>query len=191
MIQVLFVSTVCIVRDLKVTLTSLPHEKKEEIKKANNVDEIFDILEPYCNYVDYDLLEYIIKAFGTSDLQEVMKEYIAELERYEMTTVHDLSLATQGKAVVPAHYKQLAVKRDKDPKECTLHDVCQFKRFESTLESYTLLFQGVICSSVEIFLPFQQRHMQNSWKFLNNSLGGSIKLWQRSLVECKMFNVKT
>ena len=145
-------------RDFKVTLTSLPHEKKEEIKKANNVDEIFDILEPYCNYVDYDLLEYIIEEFGTSDLQEEMRKYIAELERYEKkTTVHDFSLATQGKVVVPAHYRELAVKLDKDPNECTLHDVRQFKRSvenESTLESYTLLFRGVICSSVEIILAF-------------------------------------
>ena len=145
-------------RDFKVTLTSLPHEKKEEIKKANSVDEIFDILEPYWNYVDYDLLEFIIEEFGTSDLQEEMRKYIAELEQYEKkTTVHDLSVASQGKIVVPAHYRKLAVKLDKDPKMFTLHDVRQFKKSvqdESSLKEYAVLLEGVSCSSVEIILAF-------------------------------------
>ena len=145
-------------RDFKVTLTSLPHEKKEEIKKANNIDEIFDILEPYCNYVDYDLLEYIIEEFGTSELQQKMKEYIDELEQFEKkTTVHDLSLASQGKIGVPAHYRKLAVKLDKDPKRFTLHDVRQFKKSvqnDSSLKEYAVLLKGVSCSLVEIILAF-------------------------------------
>ena len=156
-------------RTFQVMLTSLPlfkqHEdknflKKEKIhiKKAKDVDEIFDILEPYWNYVDYDLLEYIIKELGTSDLQEEMKEYITELEQFEKkTTVHNFSLATQGKEVIPAHYRELAVKLDKDSKECTLHDVRQFKNSvvnQSSLENYALLIERVSCSSVKIIFAF-------------------------------------
>ena len=152
-------------RTFQVTLTSLPlfkqhedknflKEEKIRIKKAKDVDEIFDILEPYWNYVDYDLLEHIIKELGTSNLQEEMKEYITELEQFEKkTTVHDFSLATQGKVVIPAHYRELAVKLDKDSKECTLHDVRQFKNSvvnQSSLENYALLLERVSCSSVKI-----------------------------------------
>ena len=170
-------------RAFQVTLTSLPlfkqyedkdflKEEKNRIKKAKDVDEVFEILDPYWNYVDYDLLEHIIKEFGTSDLQEEMRKYVAELERYEKkTTVHDFSLATQGKVVVPAHYRELAIKLDKDPNECTLHDVRQFKKSvenESTLESYTLLFRRVICSSVEIILAFPpEAHAKLSEVFKN------------------------
>ena len=156
-------------RAFQVTLTSLSlfkqhedkdflKEEKSRIKKAKNVDEIFDILDPYWSYVDYDFLEHIIKEFGTEKLQEEMKEYIAELEQFEKkTTVHDFSLATQGKAVVPAHYRGMAVKLDKDPKMFTLHDVRQFKKTvenESSCEKYAFLFRGVSCSSVEILLAF-------------------------------------
>ena len=145
-------------RDFKVTLESLPYKKKlkEEIKNAQNVDEIFDILEPYYNLVDYDLLEFIIEEFGTSKLQEEMKKYVAELEQFEKeTTVHDLSLATQGKEVVPAHYREMAIKLDKDPKRFTIHDARQFKKFvEMSCEEYAFLFRGVSCSSVEILLAF-------------------------------------
>ena len=156
-------------RAFQVTLTSLPlfkqyedkdflKEEKNRIKKAKDVDEIFEILDPYWNYVDYDFLEHIIKEFGTSELKEEMKEYIVALERYEKkTTVHDFSLATQGNEVVPAHYMEMAVKLKKDPKSFTLHDVRQFKKSvedESSLKEYSLLFRRVSCSSVEIILAF-------------------------------------
>ena len=156
-------------RDFIITLTSLSlfkqHEDKEflkeeenRIKTAKDVDEIFEILKPYWNYVDYDFLEHIIKEFGTEELQEEMKEYIAELEEFEKkTTVQDFSLATEKEVVIPAHYRKLAVKLDKDPKMFTLHDVRQFKKSvenESSLKEYSLLFRGVSCSSVEIFLAF-------------------------------------
>ena len=156
-------------RDFQVTLTSLPlfkqHENKDflkeekiHIKKAKDVDKNFDILDPYWNYVDYDLLEYIVKEFGTEELQKEMKEYIAELEQFEKkTTVHDFNLATWDKVLVPAHYRNLSVKLEEDSKECTLHDVRQFKNSivnQSSLENYTLLFEGVSCSSVSIIFAF-------------------------------------
>ena len=156
-------------KKLKITLTSLPlftqyedkgflKEEENRIDEAKNVVEIFRILNPYWNYVDYEFLEHIVEEFGTSELKEEMKKYITELDQFEKeTTVQDFSLATQGKVVVPAHYRELAVKLEKDPKECTLHDVRQFKKSllnESSLKEYAVLLEGVGCSSIEIFLAF-------------------------------------
>ena len=59
--------------------------------KAKDIDEIFDILEPYWDYTDYSLLEYLIKEFGTRELQQEMERYIAQLEQFEK------DLAVQGK----------------------------------------------------------------------------------------------
>ena len=89
--------------NFKVTLTTLPLSKrhqhlhflkkeKDRIKKAKDIDEIFDILEPYWNYTDYSLLEYLINKFGTRELQQEMERYIAQLEQFEKT-----DLAVQGK----------------------------------------------------------------------------------------------
>ena len=156
-------------RDFQVTLTSLPlfkqyedmdflKSEKNRIKKAKNVDEIFDILDPYWSYVDYDLLEHIIKRFGTSDLQEEMRKYVTELEQFEKeTTVHDFSLAIQEEVVIPARYGKLAVKLKNDSKMFTLHDVRQFKKSlegELSLKEYTLLFRGRSSNSVKIILAF-------------------------------------
>ena len=155
--------------EFRVTLTSLSlfkqcedknflKEEKIRIKTAKDVEEIFDILEPYWSYVDYAFPEHIIKQFGNSKLKKKMKKYIAELEQFEKkTTVHDFSLATQEKMDSPIHYKEMAVKLKKNPKKFTLHDVREFKKSvvkESTLEDYTLWFRGVASRSVEIILAF-------------------------------------
>ena len=63
--------------------------RKEEIYFINiteDVGEILDILTPYLNYLDYDFLQHIVKTFGTSELQQEMKEYIENLELFENST---------------------------------------------------------------------------------------------------------
>ena len=76
----------------KVTLTTLPHserfqhllflkQEKDRIMQAADIDEIFDILDPHWNYTDHSLLEHLIIKFGTSELKQKMKKYIAALEK--------------------------------------------------------------------------------------------------------------
>ena len=148
--------------EFQITLTTLPLSKryehmhflkqeKDRIKKAN-IEEIFDILEPYLNYVDYAFLEFIIKEFGTSKLQKEMKEYIAELEKFEKkTTVKDSAIL--DKRNVPAYFNKLTVTQAKDPAQCSLYEVRKFKNDvvnRSTLNVYAVYLKGVSCSSVNI-----------------------------------------
>ena len=154
--------------DVQTTLTTLPLSKryqhlhflkeKDLIKKAKDIEEIFDILDPYWNYVDYAFLEFIIKEFGTSKLKEEMEKYIAELEQFEKrTTVQDFNLATLEKRSIPNSFTSLTLKLFKDPAKCTLYEVCQLKIDvvnRSTLNGFTVYFEKVICNSVEIVLAF-------------------------------------
>ena len=48
-------------------------EKEELIKAAKDVSEIFQILYPYWNHVDYSLLEHIVMVFGNRKLKKAMK----------------------------------------------------------------------------------------------------------------------
>ena len=92
-------------RKFKVTLTTLPLSKrlrhlvflkkeKARIMRARDIEEIFDILEPYWDYTDYSLLEYLIKEFGTRQLQQEMERYIAQLEQFlKMTCIQGFNLA--------------------------------------------------------------------------------------------------
>ena len=155
--------------EFKVILTSLPlstrhqhlHFLKEEepqIWEAMNTYKVFKILEPYWNYVDYALLEYLIKEFGTDELQQEMKRYIAQLERFEKkTSVKDFNLAVKDNRVLPAHFKTVTLPQSKDPAKCSLYEVRQLKNEvvnRSSLTGYTVYLQGVECSSVNITLAY-------------------------------------
>ena len=58
---------------------SLLDEHCREIKEAKIIAEIFKILTPYWNYLNYEILEYIIKDHGTRNDCEKLKEYEAKL----------------------------------------------------------------------------------------------------------------
>ena len=145
-------------RRFKLTLKILPlskrhqhllflKEEKQCIMNATDVDEIFDILEPYWNYVDYALLEFLVKEFGTEELQQKMKQYIAELELFEKkTSVEDFDLAVKDKRVLRAHFRTVTVTQSKDPAKCSLYEVRQLKNEvvnRSTLSEYAVYLQGV------------------------------------------------
>ena len=139
---------------LKTLLLSKRHqhllflkEKNESIKNAADTDEIFDIIEPYLNYTDYSLLEFLIKEFGTRELQQEMKRYIAQLEQFEKkTSVEDFELAVQDQQVLPAHFKAVTLPQSKDPAKCSLYEVRQLKNEvvnRSSLSEYTVYLQRV------------------------------------------------
>ena len=156
-------------RKFQITVTTLPLSKKyqhlhflkrekDAIMNAENVSEVFDILDPYWNYVDYDFLKYIIKEFGTRELREEIRTYITELEKFEKkTSVQDYNLATLNQRNVPAYFRRVTVTQLKDPARCSLFEVRQFKNDivnQSTLNGYAVFLESVSCSSVEITLAF-------------------------------------
>ena len=153
----------------KITLTTLPlsrkylhlkflKNKKEHIKRARNSEEIFDILEDYWNYSDYDLLEYIIKQFGMQGLQEEMDIYIAELEQFEKkTTIRDYDSASLGEMIIPEDFRTVTIEQGKDPLKCTLYDVSQFENDvvnQAALSKFAVFRKSVKSSSVKIVLAF-------------------------------------
>lgn len=153
----------------KITLTTLPlskkHQhlhflknKKEDIKKARNSEEIFDILEDYWNYSDYDLLEYIIKEFGTKKLKDEMDIYITVLEQFEMkTTIQDYDAASIGEMNIPEHFRTVTIEQGKDPLKCTLYDVRQFENDivnRAAFNKFAVFKKSVKSSSVEVVLAF-------------------------------------
>ena len=155
--------------EFRITLTTLPLSKRHQhmhflkheedrIKKAKDIEEIFDILEPYWNYVDYALLKHIIKEFGTSELKEEMEKYIAELELFEKkTTVQNYDSATPDGRNVPAYFETVEVMQVKDPAKCTLYEIRQFQNDivnQSALKEYSVFRKRVSCSSVNIILAF-------------------------------------
>ena len=134
-------------------------DEKPALKAASDVDEIFDVIEPYMNHTDYSLLKFIIATFCNEDLQKMMNSYILELEEFEKkTTVHDAqNIIHRGK--IPSGSKPVMVCTDLPPTVCTLHKVRQIREAiaaEAALEPYAHLQLAVHASAVTIVLAFPQ-----------------------------------
>ena len=183
--------------EFKVTLTTLPlsqrhqhllflRKKRNQIMNAEAIDEIFDILDPYWNYVDYAFLECIIKRFGTRELKEEMEKYIAELETFEKkTSVYDFDLAVTDKRNFPADLKMIVITQTRDPKKCSLYKVRQFKNAvinRSTLNDYAIYLKGISCSSVKITLAIPSEVYNTVYDGLDAVFMATHK------IECKQFD---
>ena len=134
-------------------------EEKPALKAANDIDEIFDVIEPYLTYTDYSLLKSIIAKFCSEELNKIMASYILELEEYEMkTTVHDVQNTIHG-GKTPNGFKPVVICTDLPPTVCTLYKVRQIREAiadEAALEPYAHLQLAVHASAVTIVLAFPQ-----------------------------------
>ena len=75
----------------------LLQEHKEEIKKAKSISEVFIILNTYWNYLNYEILEYIIKLHGTDVDTERLKIYKEKLHNFCKRRVFELPSSSTGK----------------------------------------------------------------------------------------------
>ena len=78
------------------------------------------------NFIDYHLLEYIIKKFGNEDLKRRMAQYICDLLTFEKhTTITQLIEVWDKQDLVPKDCEDATatVKIDKDPTRVTISDL--------------------------------------------------------------------
>ena len=69
---------------------SLLHEHREEIKGAKAISDIFIILSAYWNYLNYEVLKYIIELYGTSEDIEDLKNYTRKLHNFCKRRIFEL-----------------------------------------------------------------------------------------------------
>ena len=156
--------------EFRTVLTTLPvcpkykhltflKDDKPSLKAANDVDEIFDVIEPYLTHTDYSLLKFIITTFCNEDLQKIMNSYILELEEFEKkTTVHDAQNIIHRRKI-PKGTKRVVISTRLPPTVCTLYNVRQVREAiadEAALEPYSHLQLDVHSSVVTIVLAFPQ-----------------------------------
>ena len=75
---------------------SLLNEHRDEIKRARLISEIFNILSAYWNYLSYEILEYIIELYGTSDDRERLKKYDEELCNFCKRRIFEVPMPVSG-----------------------------------------------------------------------------------------------
>ena len=71
-------------------------EHSGEIKAAKSIADIFAILAPYMNYLNYEILKYIIKEHGTNDDRVRQKDYKNKLNEFCGRRIFEVPLLESG-----------------------------------------------------------------------------------------------
>ena len=153
----------------KIDLTKLPmlkkykklrflRKKKNRILRAETMQAIFNILDPYWNYVDYSLLEYIVNKYCNKKVRSQMKKYKLKLEEFERaTSVLDFTSARPDHRRFPTKHATLKATVQVNPAACSLHDARKIKESiaeKASLEPYVALLRGLNVSSVVLTIAF-------------------------------------
>ena len=89
------------------------NEHRAEIKRAESIAKIFNILCAYWNYLNYEILEYIIELYGTSDDIERLKSYDEKLQNFCKRRIFELPLPESGSSTGNnPRQEELSVKLD-------------------------------------------------------------------------------
>ena len=84
-------------------------EHRKEINNAKSISAVFNILCAYWNYLCCEILEYIIKLYGTSDDKERLKSYSEELHKFCERRIFELPMPESdngsGNALSPSQKK--------------------------------------------------------------------------------------
>ena len=89
---------------------SLLDEHREEINRAKTISKIFNILCPYWNYLNYELLEYIIKLYGTKDDAERLTSYCEKLHKFCERRIFEAPMPESGTGTGDSKQKKFVVK---------------------------------------------------------------------------------
>ena len=89
---------------------SLLDEHREEIKRAKTISEIFHILCPYWNYLNYELLEYIIELHGTNDDTERLTSYCEKLHKFCERRIFEAPMPESATGTGDSKQKKFVVK---------------------------------------------------------------------------------
>ena len=91
---------------------SLLNEHRDEIKRAESISEIFNILNAYWNYLSYEILEYIIQLHGTSEDDERLRKYNNKLHNFCKRRLFEVPMPVSGSGTENPKQEKLYVKLD-------------------------------------------------------------------------------
>ena len=132
------------------TLTRLPLSLRKEYESSitkriefhgmrteTEINDLFIVhLNPLTTFIDYGLIEYVIKKFGSDDLKRDMRLYCSEIKIFmKETTIRQLVDHLPGQAEVPPKFSLIEAKIGENVSECTLEQLDTIrKRYCSELK---------------------------------------------------------
>ena len=158
---------------LKIFLMTLPVSKKpiyaplllgkeSEICKAKNAPELCAILNPYCDYTNYELIMHLIGRMCKPEetLAQEITEYHESFVKYEKSTTIDVFLCAieaEPNSEICAGFSQMSMMIKKSPCECTLYDIRKLRESiaeNANVNSYAVYIGKPNKGSVTVVLFF-------------------------------------
>ena len=138
------------------TLTSLPLSLKREYESSiarsipvmrteTQIDELFIHLNPLLSFIDYNLVEFFIRKFGSDKLRKDMRSYCSEMKVFmKETTIQQLIDLFPGQTEVPPKFSLVQAKIGEDASKCTLEQINIIrKRYCSEVKLSEIVFHLV------------------------------------------------
>ena len=117
-----------------------------KIGKASTVEEIFSILNKYCNFLNCSLLAHVISEFGDKELQEKLSSYMEALQAFRLQTrITDFFKAHTGTPNLPPEFVALKIRMGSEWEQCTLEDAEGYRKSmakNSSTTDFTFYFMG-------------------------------------------------
>ena len=187
------------VKQIRKHIMALPYKLKRDV--SHMVGEYAPTIRLFVyldatiwNFIDYPLLEHIIRQFGSVQLRKEMERYVASLSLFfKETTVSQLIQYWPGRKETPPNYCKVTVRINLDPDRCTLEQLDMLRKdlcgqFLPPLSEFSLLLSNLSKSSVIVrwliaidLVPILMSEIQkaeNSSFFMANQIEN---LWVRDI----------
>ena len=122
-------------------LTRLPLSLREEYQSSiakcipsmrteTQINELFIVhLNHLTSFIDYGLIDYVVKKFGSDSLRKDMQSYCCDVQTFmKQTTIKQLIDFWPGKQQAPEKFEVLKTKIGKDVSTCTLDEINLLRR---------------------------------------------------------------
>ena len=149
------------------TITLLPEKLKKEYEEAivdmlptlsrqESISQLFYHLNFLISFIDYGLLEYIIKIFGSDILKADMRSYVSDMRMFmEQTTIQQLINCSYltGQRKPPPNFTILRKKIGKDACSCTLAKINKLRlRFSAEAKLSHIIFHLITLEDSNSFI---------------------------------------
>ena len=128
------------VQKLLDTLTSLPLSLKKEYESSiekripsmraeTQINELFILLNPLLSFIDYTLIEFFVKKFGSDTLKKDMQSYCGDIKKFmKETTIKQLINYFPGEPKIPPKFSLVEAKIGQDPSKCSLEELNKIRK---------------------------------------------------------------
>ena len=153
------------VKEILNQLTRLPLSLRREyessivkripsMRSETQVDELFIHLNPLTSFIDYGLIEYIIKKFGSDALKRDMRSYCSEMIMFmKETTIKQLIDHLPGQIEISPKFSLIEAKIGQNASECTLEQLNTIrKRYCSEIKLSEIIFHLVAVADSNSFI---------------------------------------